>query len=127
MTSEAGPDGGSGNALKLVKNASDTWAGAAINLDWTIKGATSYTLTARVYSPAAGAPMVLKLVNLGDDTQSVQAISKETVVVGWQTLTWELSGVQDWWWLNKLYFQPNDGVAGAGEAYFIDDIAQLTK
>lgn len=127
VTSETGPDGGSGKALKVVKNASDTWAGAVINLDWTIKGATSYTLTARIYSPVAGAPMVLKLVNMGDDTQSVQATSKEAVVAGWQRVTWELSNAQDWWWLNKLYFQPNDGVAGAGEAYFIDDIVQLAK
>lgn len=127
VTSEAGPVGGAGNALKLVKNPSDTWAGAAINLDWIIKGATSYTVTARVYSPTAGTPMVLKLVNLNDDTQSVQASSKETVVVGWQTLTWDLSGAQDWWWLNKLYFQPNDGAAGAGEVYYLDDVVQLTK
>lgn len=127
VTSEAGPEGGSGNALKVVRNASDTWAGAAVNLDWTIKGATSYTLRARVHSPAAGTSMVLKLINLSDDTQSVQATSKEVVVVGWQTLTFEFSGAQDWWWLSKLYFQPHDGVAGAGEVYFIDDIVALTK
>jgi len=127
ITSEAGPEGGSGHAMKVVKNASDTWAGAAINLDWTIKGATSYTLTARVHSPVAGAPMVLKLVNMNDDTQSVQAVSKEVVAAGWQTLTWELGNAQDGWWLNKLYFQPDDGVAGTGQAYYIDDIVQLTR
>ncbi len=127
VTSEAGPDGGSGKALKVVKNASYTWAGAAVNLDWTIKGAASYTLTARVYSPAAGVAMLLKLVNQTDDAQSAQAVSKETVVAGWQTLTWEFSGAQDQWSLNKLYFQPNDGVAGTGQVYFIDDIVELTK
>lgn len=127
VTSEAGPNGGTGNALKVVKNPSDTWAGSAINLDWTIRGGTSYVLTARVYSPVANAPMVLKLVNLNDETQAVQALSSERVVAGWQTLTWELTGAQDWWWLNKLYFQPHDGAEGAGEAYFIDDILQLLK
>lgn len=127
VSSDTGPDGGAGNAMKVVKNPSDTWAGAAINLDWIIKGATSYTLTARVYSPTAGTPMVLKLVDLNDETRSVQATSKQAVVVGWQSLTWELAGAQDWWWLNKLYFQPNDGAAGTGEAYFIDDILQLVK
>lgn len=127
VTSGPGPSGSSGNALKIVKNPSDTWAGAAINLDWTIKGATSYTVSARVYSPAAGKPMVVKLVNLNDGTQSVQAMSREPVVVGWQTLTWELNNAQDWWWLNKLYFQPNDGVAGAGEAYYLDEVVQMTK
>lgn len=127
VTSEAGPNGGTGNALKVVKNPSDTWAGSAINLDWTIRGGTSYVLTARVYSPVANAPMVLKLVNLNDETQAVQALSSERVVAGWQTLTWEFTGAQDWWWLNKLYFQPNDGAEGTGEAYFIDDILQLLK
>ncbi len=127
VTSEAGPNGGSGNALKVVKNASDTWAGAAINLDWTITGATSYTLTARVYSPTAGTPMLLKLVNISDDTRSVQAVSKEAVVAGWQTLTFEFTGATDWWYLNKLYFQPNDGVAGTGQVYYIDDIVKLVK
>lgn len=122
VTSEAEPEGGTGHAMKVVKNPSDTWAGAAINLDQTITGATSYTFTARVYSPADGRPMVLKLVNLNDDTQSVQATSKQAVVAGWQSLTWEFTGAQDWWYLNKLYFQPNDGVAGAGEAYYLDDI-----
>lgn len=127
VTSEAGPNGGTGNALRVVKNPSDTWAGSAINLDWTIRGATSYTLTARVYSPVANAPMVLKLVNLNDETQAVQAVSRERVVAGWQSLTWEFTGAQDWWWLNKLYFQPNDGAEGTGEAYFVDDILQLVK
>lgn len=127
VSSDTGPDGGAGNAMKVVKNPSDTWAGAAINLDWIIRGATSYTLTARVYSPTAGAPMVLKLVDLNDETRSVQATSKQPVAVGWQSLTWEFTDAQDWWWLNKLYFQPNDGVAGAGEAYYLDDIVQLTK
>lgn len=127
VTSEAAPDGGAGQVLKVVKNPSDTWAGAAVNLDRTIKGATSYTLSARVYSATAGGAMLLKLANLNDDTQSVTAVSKEPVVVGWQTLTWELSGAQDWWWLNKLYFQPDDGVAGTGQTYYIDDIVELTK
>lgn len=127
VSSAAGPIGGAGSALKVVKKPADTWAGAAINLDWTIKGATSYTLTARVYSPSAGKTMVLKLVNINDDTQSVQASSKESVVAGWQTLTWELSNAQNWWYLNKLFFQPDDGSAGAGEVYYLDDVVQLIK
>ena len=116
-----------GNALKVVKNPSDTWAGAAFNLNRVIKDATSYTLRARVYSPAAGKPILVKLVNFNDDTRSVQAISKEPVVAGWQTLTWELTGATDWWWLEKLYFQPNDGSPGTGEVYYLDDVVLLTK
>ena len=45
----------------------------------------------------------------------------------WQTLTFEFTAAVDRWWLNKLYFQPHDGVAGSGEAYFIDAIVQLVK
>lgn len=122
VTKDVGPTGGSGNAMKVVKNAPDAWAGAAVNLDAPLRNATSYTVTARVYSPTAGVPMTMKLQNFNNDSQAVQASAKQAVVQGWQTLTWEFNGATDWWWLEKLYFQPNDGAPGTGEVYYIDDI-----
>ena len=122
----AGPDGGNGQAGKIIRLGGEVWAGAKVNVDVIPLTATVRKITARVYSPLAGVPIVLKLENVSDagiNTGDLQA--NETVVEGWQTLTWTVPADKvgpEYSWVVML---PNLGTLAStdpGETYYFDDI-----
>ena len=123
----AGPEGGSGMAAQVIRLGGEVWAGAKVNVGPVALTPTTRRITARVYSPLAGVPMVLKLENAADpqniNTGDLQA--NETVVVGWQTLSWNVPADKvgpEYVWVVML---PNLGTlanTNPGETYFFDDI-----
>ncbi|MCP5270394.1 MAG: hypothetical protein H6932_04105 [Burkholderiaceae bacterium] len=122
----AGPDGGNGQAGKIIRLGGEVWAGAKVNVDVIPLTADVRKITARVYSPLAGVPIVLKLENVSDagiSTGDIQA--NETVVEGWQTLSWNVPANKvgpDYSWVVML---PNLGTLAStdpGETYYFDDI-----
>ncbi len=125
----AGPAGGSGNAGKIIRLGGEVWAGAKANVGVIPLTASNRTISARVYSPTAGVPMVLKLENAADagiNTGDIQAT--QAVVAGWQTLTWVVPAdkvAAQYSWVVML---PNLGTkasASPGETYYFDDIKLL--
>jgi hypothetical protein len=123
---EAGPAGGSGNALKVLRNGGQPFALAIVTLPSNIPlEATRKTISARVYSPTAGIPMVLKLEGPGGNPSSGDVQANETVAVGWQTLTWTINAVNTNY--NVIVLLPNLGTVDAppGKAYYFDDITLL--
>ena len=119
---EAGPAGGSGKALRISRPGGDVFAGAFVTTAPIAFTATRKTITARVYSPTAGIPIVAK-AEYADNTGTGDTAPTTAVVVGWQTLTWVFSNVD----LTKSYTRftilPNLGTVGTGQNYFFDDIA----
>ena len=122
----AGPAGGNGQAGKIIRLGGEVWAGAKVNVDVIPLAASVRKITARVYSPLAGVPIVLKLENVSDagiNTGDIQA--NETVVQGWQTLSWTVPADKvgpDYSWVVML---PNLGTRAStdpGETYYFDDI-----
>ena len=87
--------------------------------------ATRKTLSARVYSPTAGIPMNIKIEAGAVNTGEVPA--NETVVVGWQTLTWTFSSADPTLTYNVIVLLPNQGTVDAppGMTYYFDDITLL--
>ncbi|MDP2007775.1 MAG: Ig-like domain-containing protein, partial [Rubrivivax sp.] len=78
--------GTSGSAYKVLRSGGQVYALAVLETTLPLTS-TRKTISARVYSPTAGIPMVIKLEGAGGvNTGDVQA--NEAVVVGWQTLTW---------------------------------------
>jgi Bacterial Ig-like domain len=124
-TVEPGPAGGTGNALKVLRSGGQPFALGIVTLPSAIPlEAGRLTISARVNSPVAGIPMVIKLegpggVNSGD----LQA--NQAVVAGWQTLTWTVPAVNTNY--NLIVLLPNLGTVDAppGRAYFFDDIQLL--
>ena len=122
----AGPVGGSGNAGKIIRLGGEVWAGAKANVGPIALTATNRTISARVYSPTAGVPMVLKLENEADaniNTGDMQAT--QAVVVGWQTLTWVVPADKVGPAYSWVVMLPNLGTkasASPGETYYFDDI-----
>ena len=119
------PTGGSTSALALLRSGGAAWA---LNvLDATVPFTTTRkTLSARVYSPTAGIPMKIKIEAVGGgDTGEVAA--NETVVEGWQTLTWTFSSANPTKTYNVIVLLPNIGTVDAapGKTYYFDDITLL--
>ena len=125
-TVEAGPVGGSGKAIKIVRAGGEVYAGAFVVTPVAIPLADNRrTITARVYSPKAGIPMVLKVeVNTVGGAASADAAATTAVVVGWQTLTWNLTGLDLSKSYSKITMLPNLGTVAplSGETYYFDDI-----
>ncbi len=121
-----GPAGGTGKAGKIIRLGGEVWAGAKVNVGPIALTASNRTISARVYSPTAGVPMVLKLENASDPSINTGDMpSVQTVVVGWQTLTWVVPADKvgpSYSWVVML---PNLGTRAStdpGETYYFDDI-----
>jgi hypothetical protein len=118
---EAGPAGGSGKALKITRPGGEVFAGAFVAVPKIAFSATRRSISARVFSPAAGTPMVMK-VEFGENQGTADTLPTTAVVSGWQTLTWVFNNLD----LTKNYTRvtllPNLGTVGTGQAYFFDDI-----
>ncbi len=121
---EAGPSGGNGKSLRILRSGGETYAGAFITTERIAFAADKKTFTARVYSPKAGIRMILKVE--GDNGLSSADFDATTaVVVGWQTLTWVATGVDPGKSYTKITLLPNLGVIdpAPGQSYYFDDIA----
>jgi uncharacterized protein YkuJ len=125
---EAGPAlgnvSGSGKALKITRPGGEVFAGAFVTTAPVPFSATRKTITARVYSPAAGVPMVAK-AEFAENAGTGDTPPTTAVVAGWQTLTWVFNNVD----LSKSYTRftllPNLGTVGTGQVYYFDDIKLL--
>ncbi len=122
-TVETGPTGGSGKALKILRMGGDVFAGAFVTTGTISFTATSKTITARVYSPTAGIPMVIKVEGPGGAT-SAEIAATPAVVVGWQTLTWVFNGLDLTKAYDKIVILPRLGTVdpAPGVSYYFDDI-----
>ncbi|MCP5270426.1 MAG: hypothetical protein H6932_04265 [Burkholderiaceae bacterium] len=123
---EAGPaGGGSGNSFKVLRSGGQVYALGIIETTVPV-AADRRTISAEVYSPTAGIPMVMKLEG-PDGANSGDTQANETVVQGWQTLTWTFSGLDVSKTYNKIVLLPNLGTVDAppGQAYYFDTITLL--
>lgn len=123
-TVEAGPAGGSGKALKILRSGGDPWAGAVVTTGTIAFADNRRTITARVYSPSAGIPIKIKVEVPDSSASSAEAGSTTAVVAGWQTLTWNITGLDATKSYTKIVLLPNLGTVDAapGVAYYFDDI-----
>ncbi len=122
-TVEAGPaGGGSGRSFKVLRSGGQPFALGIIETSVPVTTARR-TITAQVYSPLAGIPMVLKIEGPGG-ANSGDVAANETVVVGWQTLTWTFSGVDPSLTFNKIVLLPRLGTIDPppGQSYYFDNI-----
>ena len=122
-TVEAGPaGGGSGQALKLVRNGGEVWAGAWVAVPTIPSTTSTRTITAKVYSPTAGIPMVAK-IEYGDNTGSGDTQASAPIVAGWQTVSWTFNNLDASKVYNRFVIIPNNGNSDSGgKTYYVDDI-----
>ena len=92
------PAGGSGHVAKVIKSATAaTWAGTTVSTGTnqsltTVPLATgSMTMSLRVWAPAVGMPIRLKLEDASNNTHTLETETTTTVANGWQTLTFNFA------------------------------------
>jgi hypothetical protein len=135
----ADPANPANKVLKMIKTGgSEVWAGTTIG---TASGfatkvavtAANSKLTMRVYSPAVGTAVKLKLEDHTDNTKHVETDAVTTVANAWETLTFDFnnnSPTTDA--LNpaltydkaSVFFEFN--LAGSGKVFYIDDLKMTT-
>lgn len=101
---------------------SEVWAGTTIALDEPIDFSTNQYIAVDVWSPIAGAEVLFKIENLADANINVEAFATTTVSNQWETLVFDLTGIdasQDYGRI-ALFF--NFGESGTGETYYFDNI-----
>ena len=134
------PSGGTNKVAKIVKSATaELWAGTTMSTGANQSIATiaftasAKTMTMRVYSPAAGVPIRLKVENAADPTKSVETEATTTVANAWQTLTFDFANqaagtaaLNLATTYNKASVFPNFGKTGAqggGGTWHFDDLS----
>ncbi|MBI3155481.1 MAG: hypothetical protein HYZ20_08730 [Burkholderiales bacterium] len=117
--------GGTGNCFNVLRSGGQVFALGIIEATVPVT-ATRRTISAQVFSPTAGIPMVLKIEGPGG-ANSGDVAANEAVVAGWQTLTWTFTGIDLSKTYNKMVLLPNLGTVDAppGKAYYFDDIVLL--
>lgn len=111
-------------AQSVKGNGSEVWAGTIVQLDGNIDFTTLQHLRVKVWSPAAGVIVKLKLENGTDPAIAYEVDQVTTVANQWEYLTYDMSGgdlTQDY---SKVVLFFNFGQNGAGETYYFDDIRQ---
>lgn len=117
----AGPAGGTGNALRITRNGGEAFAGAWIAVAAIPNNAGAQTVSARVYSPTAGVPIVAK-AEFGDNAGTGDVQANEAVIAGWQTLTWTFTNLAAPNVYNRFTILPNLGTVDTAKDYFFDNI-----
>jgi beta-glucanase (GH16 family) len=137
----ADPASAANGVVKLVKHAGgDVWAGTAVGPGSSagtvtpVKFGAYRTVTLRVFSPAAGEKMMLKLENsVNYQTVYVEAVASTVGAGAWETLTFDFdkatAGTYD---RNSVYDRtvlfPRPGVAvAADQIWYVDELALKTE
>ncbi|MCR5862803.1 hypothetical protein LRS05_11935 [Flavobacterium sp. J372] len=107
---------------RVIKTAgAETWAGSGLTLDAPIDFATLKYFRVKVWAPAAGIPVLLKVENLTDGNINHE-VTQTTTTAGWQYLTYNFTGVNTGNSYHKIILFFNFGNWGGGESYYFDDI-----
>jgi hypothetical protein len=117
----AGPTGGSGSALKILKPAGqEPWGGVYFGVPSIPFAADRKVITARVYSTRANAVIKFKVEH--SQTVATEVASAPVPANTWTTVSWDMTGVD----LSKAYstiaVTPDQDVAASGQTYYIDEI-----
>lgn len=110
---------------KMVKNAGQIWGGSWIGLAAPIDFSTKKTFKVKVFSPRAGAKLLLKVENQNDGGINFEKEVTTTVAGGWETLSFDYSAINTANTYQKIVLIFDLGTAGDGSANFtflFDDI-----
>jgi hypothetical protein len=125
---------------RVVKSATaELWGGTTVSIcpnQALVRlpfSSTLTTMTARVWSPAAGVPVRLKVENAADSTRSVETEATTTVANAWQTLTFNFANaasgtaalnLANTYDKASIFFNfGTPGAATGARTYYFDDLA----
>jgi hypothetical protein len=115
----------SNKVSQMVKNDWQTWGGSYITLDNNIDFNSGNTFRVKVFSPRAGAKLLLKVENVTDNQIFYEKEESTTKANEWEELTFDFSGINKSNSYRKIIFIFDNGTNGDGSANFtflLDDI-----
>ncbi|AYL94431.1 hypothetical protein [Mucilaginibacter celer] len=115
----------SAKVAQMVKYNGETYGGSFITLDNPIDFSTKKTFKMKVYSPRAGAKVLLKVENLTDGSTSFEKEVSTTTANAWEELTFDYSGINTAKSYQKIVLIFDNGTKGDGSAnytFLLDDI-----
>jgi beta-glucanase (GH16 family) len=134
------PAGGTNRVAQVIKTATaELWAGTTISTgpNFSIStipfSATAKTITMRVWAPAAGIPIRLKVEDAADPTHSCETEALTSLANAWETLSFDFANpaagtaaLNLAFTFNKVSVFPNFGKTGAqigaDTTYIFDDL-----
>ena len=131
------PVNAANNVKRTTKpNGAETWAGTTIGAGFISKipfTASATQMSVRVYSPAAGIRVRLKVEDRTNNTRSVETEAMTQAANTWETLIFDFANQSAGTAAINLSFNYDMasiffdfGVAGTGKIFFWDDVSFLT-
>ena len=134
------PVTGAGKVAKVVKSATaELWAGTTMSTGANFSiatlpfSATTKTMTLKVWTPAVGIPVRLKVEDAADPTRSVETEATTTVAGGWETLSFNFANPASGTAALNLTYTYNKasvffnfgktGAAGGAGTYYFDTLS----
>jgi hypothetical protein len=130
------PTNAGNNVKKTIKaNGAETWAGTTIGAGFTTNlpfTATKTQMSVRVYSPAAGLRVRLKVEDRTNNTRSVETEAMTQAANTWETLIFDFANQSSGTAAINLTYTYNMasiffdfGNAGTGKTFYWDDVSFL--
>jgi len=133
------PTNAANKVMKTTKpNGAETWAGTTIGTPSGFARAipistTTSQMSVRVYSPAAGLKIRLKIEDAADGTKSVETDATTTVANTWETLIFDFANpvtgtaaINAAYRYDKASIFFDFGTAGNGKVFYWDDVRYLS-
>lgn len=131
------PTNGANNVKKTTKtNGAQTWAGTTIGSGFTSNipfTSTATQMSIKVYSPAAGIRVRLKVEDRTNNTRSVETEAMTQAANTWETLVFDFATPSEGTAAMNLTYSYNMasvffdfGNAGTGKIFYWDDVKFLT-
>lgn len=116
---------GSNKVVKFFKAAgAEVWAGGLVEVPNPIDFSTETNLTMDVWSPKAGATVLMKIENSTNPDLFVEVMATTTTSNAWENLSFDFSGNDPSIDYTKVIVFMDFGVNGDGSDYYFDNITQ---
>ena len=103
-------------------SGAEVWAGSFIELAAPIDFSSLTKIKMKVWSPAAGITVKMKLENLATASINIERDATTTVANGWEELTYDFSGIVNSNNYQRLVVFFDFGNTGTGANYYFDDV-----
>ena len=119
----------SAKVAQMVKNPGEVFGGSVITLDSPIDFSTNKTFKMKVWSPAIGTKVLLKVENISNGGISFEKEELTTTAMSWEEMTFDFTAINTLESYQKIVLIFENGTAGDGSpafTYYIDDIELVT-
>jgi len=129
LSVEANPDPSgintSANVAQMIKNPGEVFGGSFFLMDAPIDFSTNKIFKMKVWSPAVGTKVLLKVENLNEGSIFFEKEEMTTTAMAWEEMTFDFSAINAAESYQKVVLIFDLGTAGDGTAastYYLDDL-----